>query len=192
VIPSLSVLALALALFPLPQDGAPLALACRPVPGEVVDHFGSPRPGGRAHAGTDFAGEKGQVIYAAFSGEVADIRYEPAGGGVVVEVHHPDGTKATYMHMFDAATAGRIPVEELPLPVEVGDRVQACDPIGYVGDSGFSRIFHLHFSFAPIGGWNTDAELISWDLVPPEQVYPYWLPVTGRGPARADAALRPV
>lgn len=174
MIPTL--LALLLALVPVVLDGPPDVLACRPVPGEVVDHFGSPRPGGRVHAGTDFAGERGQVIYAAFSGRVADIRYEPTGGGVVVEVHHPNGTKATYMHMFDAATAARRPLDELPLPVEVGDRVEACDPIGYVGNSGFSAIYHLHFSFAPIGGWNTDPELIEWQVVPPEWVYPYWLP----------------
>jgi murein DD-endopeptidase MepM/ murein hydrolase activator NlpD len=174
VIPTL--LVLLFALVPLVHDEPMDVLACRPVPGEVVDHFGSPRPGGRAHAGTDFAGERGQVIYAAFSGEVADIRYEPTGGGIVVEVHHPDGTKATYMHMFDAAMAGRVPVTELPLPVAVGDRVEACDPIGYVGNSGFSRIYHLHFSFAPIDGWNIDPERIEWHVVPPERVYPYWLP----------------
>lgn len=169
-------LALWFAFVPLVHDEPVEALACRPVPGEVVDYFGGPRPGGRAHAGTDFAGERGQVIFAAFSGQVADIRYEPTGGGVVVEVHHPTGTKATYMHMFDAAMAAQVPIDELPLPVAVGDRVEACDPIGYVGNSGFSRIYHLHFSFAPIGGWNTDPERIEWQVVPPEAVYPYWMP----------------
>jgi murein DD-endopeptidase MepM/ murein hydrolase activator NlpD len=185
--------ALLLASPALPKEDLPPITACRPVPGPVVGHIGEPRPGGRSHGGTDYEGERGQVVYAAFAGRVTDIRYEGWGGGIVVELRHPDGSRTKYMHMFDATMAWRIPIDELPLPVKVGDWVRACDPIGYVGNSGLARIYHLHFSYVPPHGWNINPETIVWDAVPPVAIYPYWLGDSGEirtsGPHRMKVPL---
>lgn len=173
----LVVAALALALLtsaaPLPPPGE---VAFRPVPGPVIGHMGEARPGGLGHGGTDFGGARGQVIHAAFDGVVLDIRDEGMAGGIVVELLHGGGYRTRYCHMYDPGMGWRVGLENLPWPegLRVGAAVRAGDPIGYVGNSGQSATWHLHFSYVPPRGWNLNPETIRWTHVAEVAVFPYW------------------
>ncbi len=167
------VLSLGAAAAPLPTPGG---VAFRPVPGPVIGQMGEARPSGLGHAGTDFAGKRGQVIHAAFDGVVVDIRDEGLAGGIVVELLHPGGYRTRYCHMFDPGMGWQVGLENLPWPdgLRVGAVVRAGDPIGYVGNSGQSRTWHLHFSYVPPNGLNLNPETIRWTAVPEVEVFPYW------------------
>ncbi len=171
-----ALLALLIAFMPIQYafDDLGSSLACRPTTGEITGRMGDPRPGGRAHAGIDIKAPRGTTIHAAFDGVVSDIRYEAGAGGVVVELTHLGGFQTKYMHMFDPGMGWDPGIEYLPLPVQVGDEVEACDVIGYVGSSGLSAYPHLHFSFVPPTGFNLDPETIDWDEIPQTRVFRWW------------------
>lgn len=93
----------------------------------------------RFHNGIDFAGRRGDPVYAVKDGEVvyADSRWG------FVRIKHPDGTLSGYMHMDR-------------LNVSVGEKVKAGQQIGIVGGRGrdkngtFQRQAygdHLHFEY---------------------------------------------
>jgi murein DD-endopeptidase MepM/ murein hydrolase activator NlpD len=150
------------------------AAACFPTAGEITGHVGDPRPGGRVHAGIDITAPRGTTIHAVFAGAVTDIRYEAGMGGVVVELTHAGGYRTKYMHMFDPGMGWDPGIEFLPLPVRVGDRVDACDVIGYVGSSGLSRHPHLHLSYVPPSGFNLNPEDIPWGQFPETDLFRWW------------------
>ncbi len=87
---------------------------------------------------TDFDLPTGTPFVAARAGRVTALdEDEPSGGGGsgnYVFVDHGDGTGAYYLH----SPAGGI-------EVEVGDRVEAGDVLGVVGQSGLAGYPHLHF-----------------------------------------------
>lgn len=102
--------------------------------------FGSPfgpREGG-FHAGQDFPAPDGTPIYACAGGTV--LHLGPAQGyGQWIVLDHPaaDGGGVTeYGHMWDAGATG----------LAVGDRVEAGQHIGFVGNNGESTGPHLHLS----------------------------------------------
>jgi murein DD-endopeptidase MepM/ murein hydrolase activator NlpD len=161
-------------MLPAPDDGG--AASCFPTSGEIVGHIGEPRPGGRAHGGMDVEAPRGTTIHAAFAGVVTDIRYEAGAGGVAIELTHVGGYRTKYLHMFDPGMGWDPGVEYLPLPVQVGDQVEACDVIGFVGSSGFSAFPHLHFSYVPPNGFNLDPEAVAWNLTPETSVFRWWDP----------------
>ncbi|MDP8959373.1 MAG: peptidoglycan DD-metalloendopeptidase family protein [Actinomycetota bacterium] len=132
------------------QDAqAPLPPLTFPVAGEAsfVDTFGAPRPGGRAHQGTDIFAEKLTPVVAAADGLVAHTgRGGRAGYYAVVE--HLDGSRSLYIHLNDDTPGtddGR--GEPFAPGIEEGMAVQAGTVIGYVGDSGNAESTppHLHF-----------------------------------------------
>ena len=91
-----------------------------PADGPITSAFGD----GRNHQGIDIGADQGSPIRAATSGEVIDSG--PAQGfGQWIRVQADDGTITTYGH------------NESNL-VEVGDRVNAGQVIGTVGDRGES------------------------------------------------------
>ncbi len=91
----------------------------------------------------DFLMRKGQVICAARRGIVQSTRSDSKRGGAsykfindgnYVIIKHEDSTSAAYWHM-----------EYNSVMVKSGDTVEAGQPIGKVGTTGFSSGPHLHF-----------------------------------------------
>ncbi|HKJ24117.1 MAG TPA: M23 family metallopeptidase [Myxococcota bacterium] len=89
----------------------------------------------------DFLMPRGTKVLAAREGTVVYVADgTPPGvpgdvdGGNVVDVLHGDGTWASYVHL----KAG--------IPVKVGQRVRRGEPIASSGNTGFSRVPHLHFN----------------------------------------------
>ena len=91
----------------------------------------------------DFRLRKGKLVCAARGGNVlkvvehnniggANIKYINNGNYVVID--HGDGTYGGYWHLQQNGAL-----------VEIGDNIQAGDPIGESGSTGFSSMAHLHF-----------------------------------------------
>ena len=105
--------------------------------------------GGFSHRGAsryavDFAMPVGTPVLAARDGVVMDVVEKHNRGGSsrryaryanYVVVIHDDGTTGEYYHLRKNGAA-----------VNVGDRVEAGDLIGYSGNTGFSSLPHLHFA----------------------------------------------
>lgn len=102
--------------------------------------------GTRTHQGDnalDFTMDEGTIVLAARAGEVVRIKEDSNQGcegkrcnsmANYVTILHDDGTYADYLHLqFEGAT------------VELGDKVQAGDPIALSGNTGWSTGPHLHF-----------------------------------------------
>lgn len=87
------------------------------------------------HQGIDMAAPRGTPIYATRSGRVTVASYQENGAGWYVAINHGDGYSSIYMHMTHYI-------------VQAGQYVQAGDIIGYVGTSGASTGYHLHFGIA--------------------------------------------
>lgn len=117
----------------------PKAAKTRSLPA-VSGYFGNPVPNGRlsqgvhGHNGIDIAAPSGTPIYAAAPGRVVTVR---SGGGYnggygnYVELSHSNGTKTLYAHMSAVAVSG--------------GSVEKGQLIGYVGNTGKSTGYHLHF-----------------------------------------------
>jgi murein DD-endopeptidase MepM/ murein hydrolase activator NlpD len=109
----------------VPQDGGWVV----PATGRCSSGFGF--RGGEFHAGQDLAAATGTPIVAASSGTVIDAG--PASGyGLWVRIQHPDGVVSTYGHNHRNL-------------VQLGQPVQAGQPIAEVGNRGESTGPHLHF-----------------------------------------------
>ena len=102
--------------------------------------------GDRTHQGEnalDFTMDEGTKIFAARAGKVIRIKEDSNQGcaskrcnnmGNYVTVLHEDGTYADYLHLqFEGVT------------VQLGDLVEAGDPIALSGNTGWSTGPHLHF-----------------------------------------------
>lgn len=100
-----------------------------PVDGQCTSGFGYRN--GELHGGLDIAAPIGATIVAAHAGTVIDAG--PARGyGLWVRIRHPNGTVTTYGHNHRNL-------------VEVGETVQAGQPIAKVGSRGNSTGPHVHF-----------------------------------------------
>lgn len=108
------------------------ALAMWPASGGVNDGFGY-RDGGEFHKGIDVMAGYGAGIVAASPGVVVAVSYE-AGWGQYVEIDHGGGVSTLYAHMIEGSPS-----------VAVGQTVNAGDPVGLVGDTGYATVAHLHF-----------------------------------------------
>ena len=86
---------------------------------------------GAMHKGLDFKGAIGTPIRAASDGRVSFVGWK-GGYGKTVEITHGNGLMTRYAHMsrFDA---------------KVGQRVDAGETIGAIGNTGRSTGPHLHF-----------------------------------------------
>jgi len=98
----------------------------------------------RSRYSIDFAMPEGTPIYAAREGIVAETKMDSDENGTTEEyrelanyiiVEHPDGTWAEYYHL-----------KENGVQVKVDEKVQTGELIGYSGNTGYSKIPHLHFA----------------------------------------------
>jgi len=86
----------------------------------------------RGHAGLDFNGETGDPVYAATDGRVEYAEFNYGGYGNLIMIMRADGTETRYGHLHK-------------IKVRKGERVNAGDLIGLMGNSGNSSGSHLHF-----------------------------------------------
>jgi murein DD-endopeptidase MepM/ murein hydrolase activator NlpD len=87
--------------------------------------------GARQHSGIDLSAPCGVKYYAVANGVVTRAGWY-GGYGYAIEIDHGGGITSLYGHSSD-------------LLVKVGDKVVAGQPIGDVGDTGYSFGCHLHF-----------------------------------------------
>ena len=107
---------------------------CWPLPGHtyISCHFGEVDAFGNAgHRGTDIPAPEGTPILAAHSGTVLVSGWNDSYGNQVL-LDNGAGLSTRYAHMMQTA-------------VTAGEAVTAGQVIGYVGNTGDSTGFHLHF-----------------------------------------------
>ena len=85
----------------------------------------------RMHNGIDIYAPLGTPVIAADSGQVLKAEYH-GGYGYAILVYHGGGVATYYAHLSGFA-------------VSVGQYVQRGQVIGYVGNTGFTTGYHLHF-----------------------------------------------
>ncbi len=105
----------------------------------IRSFWGDWRSGGRSHQGVDIFAPRGTPVLAATNGTVRSTRPNNLGGKVVW-LRDALGRSQYYAHL-DSQVVRR------------GDRVQAGDTIGFVGNTGNARTTppHLHFGIASRG-----------------------------------------
>jgi len=110
----------------------------RPVYAGVSSGYG-PR-WGRMHKGVDFNASYGARVRAVGAGRVIGAGYlaSESGYGIIVLVRHEGGAVSAYAHLSKAL-------------VHAGEKVEAGEVIGRVGNTGHSFGAHLHFEIR-IGG----------------------------------------
>ena len=96
------------------------------------------------HSGVDIAAKKGDEVYSVLGGTVENV-YSDDMLGVTVVIRHANGLISCYASLKDEP------------PVRAGDRVEARQVIGYVGDTAISECaershlhFELHYEGSPI------------------------------------------
>ncbi len=143
---------------------APTDEICGGYPDWATSAYVLPYPVGRAHRvsqgnctqhshqGTlryayDLEMPFGSIVTSARDGVVVGLRIDqPAGsrgltGSNWIQIQHADGVVSEYVHL-----------EQFGNLVEVGDAVQAGDPIARTGDTGDVGTFpHVHFDLVPCG-----------------------------------------
>src|SRR5690606_6111484 len=101
----------------------------------VQSFFGAPRDGGqRTHHGVDIFAPRGTAVLAVADGTVARTGDTPLGGLHVWQRSASQGHRYYYAHLDS-------------ISVKRGDRVDAGDEIGTIGNTGNARLTppHLHF-----------------------------------------------
>lgn len=130
--------------------------------GEFTSGFGAPRDGGRRHhQGNDIAAVKLQPVVAVSDGTVSRIAGDSGISGYRIHIRHDDGWHSLYIHLNnDTAGTDDGSGVGVRLDLEVGDRVQAGQIIGWNGDSGNAEgtIPHLHFELRDPDGEPVDPE----------------------------------
>ena len=111
--------------------------------GTATNAFG----GGRNHQGQDVFAKCGTPLVAALGGEVTWTKWHDAAGNYIV-IKADDGTSQAYMHM------------QKPSALRRGDRVEAGQPVGLVGETGRASGCHLHFELWTAPGWYEGGEAI--------------------------------
>jgi murein DD-endopeptidase MepM/ murein hydrolase activator NlpD len=103
---------------------------------EEAQRFG----GARDHGGQDVFARCGTPVLAAHAGRVRRATFEGAAGNYVV-IQGDGGRAFVYMHL------------RRPAPFGEGDKVEAGQRIGHVGDTGDAWDCHLHFELWTAPGW---------------------------------------
>ncbi len=93
----------------------------------------------KPHTGVDLAAAKNTPIYATRAGVVVWAGWGDTGGWWV-KLDHGDGFASTYLHMTKYV-------------VKIGDFLQAGQLVGYMGTTGVSTGYHLHFGIMKNGVW---------------------------------------
>jgi murein DD-endopeptidase MepM/ murein hydrolase activator NlpD len=104
--------------------------------GDATTYFG----GGRGHRGQDVFAGCGTPMVVAAAGTVLEAKRDGAAGNYVV-VETAEHRSHVYMHL------------RLPARVQAGDRVEAGQTLGSVGDTGNAWDCHLHFEVWTAPGW---------------------------------------
>ena len=103
-------------------------------------HRKSPTAGASTfHQGVDLGAPGGTPIYASRTGVVTTATFSRSAG-YYVSINHGDGFSSIYMHMTNFI-------------VSPGQAVSAGQVIGYVGNTGISTGYHLHFGIAYNGAY---------------------------------------
>lgn len=128
--------------------------------GTIGSPFGATRDGGRRlHEGNDLFAPRLQPVVAVAPGTVTRIGPDTGISGFRVIIRHGDGWSSYYIHLNndtlgtdDGSGIGIRP------DLEVGDRVEAGQVIGWVGDSGNAEDSspHLHFELHDPAGVAVD------------------------------------
>ena len=84
------------------------------------------------HTAVDLAATSGTPIFTTTEGVVAGTGYLLPGGGLMVQVTHPNGYTSYYAHLSAITST-------------VGQKVDNTIAIGHVGSTGWSTGPHLHF-----------------------------------------------
>jgi len=103
----------------------------------IGDGFGADR-GNRKHMGIDLGGDRGLPIFAVEDGRI-DRTKRQDNGALQIVMRGESGSKFYYGHMDDVLVKG-------------GQRVQAGEVIGTMGDTGSPGSVHLHFEYWKSGG----------------------------------------
>jgi hypothetical protein len=131
-----------------------------PVLGAVsyTDDFGAPRAGG-PHQGNDLLAPRKAIAVAAEGGTVS-FWTTSKSAGCMLYLHGDSGTTYLYVHLNNDLGPGNDNAGSCVAGVAYapglrdGARVEAGEPVGYVGDSGDANGIHphLHFEVHPGGG----------------------------------------
>jgi murein DD-endopeptidase MepM/ murein hydrolase activator NlpD len=90
----------------------------------------------RSHQGVDFAAAYGTPVRATADGMVTHVGRAEGGYGNMIELRHANGIRTRYGHLSAFARG-----------LQVGERVEQGETIGYVGSTGLSTGPHLHYEF---------------------------------------------
>jgi peptidoglycan LD-endopeptidase LytH len=115
--------------------------ACAAGPANAFrDTWGDRRSGGRRHKGTDVFAPHGSPVYAVTSGVIAGVKSGGLGGLSII-LRGDNGDSYYYAH-------------ESSIGVHAGERVQAGEQIGRVGNTGNAAggASHIHFELWRGGG----------------------------------------
>ncbi len=117
--------------------------------GTYASGFGAPRAGGaRLHMGVDLMAPQMTPVVAVSDGVVSRVKVSTGTAGVYVAIDHDDEWSSWYIHLNNDTfgTDDGLGIGVRP-GLQVGDRVQAGELIGWVGDSGNAETTapHLHF-----------------------------------------------
>lgn len=96
----------------------------------ISSYYGEMRSDG-PHNAIDLAGPEGQDVVAGRTGTVTSAGWQ-SGYGFTVEIDHGDGHTSLYAHLMSEPY------------VAVGQRVAGGQPIGALGNTGYSTGPHLH------------------------------------------------
>ncbi len=130
---------------PLPPP-PPVAIDGRvcPVDGPTAfsDTWGAARSGGRKHEGVDMISPRHTPLVAIESGKIKKLG-NGGLGGITVWLRGDGGDEYYYAHLEGWAEG-----------LKVGERLEAGELLGYVGNSGNARytVTHVHFEYHPGGG----------------------------------------
>jgi hypothetical protein len=170
-------------------------------PAQYTDDFGDPRPQGR-HEGNDIVSVRRALAVAVEPGKVEFDQSAHGAGGCMLYLYGESGTKYLYEHLNNDLTPkndnrGRcVPGTAFPKGLRSGQKVEAGQPVGYVGDSGDADGGnpHLHFELHPGGGgavspypWLRRAQRLLF-YVP--EGSPYSLALTGKVASVDQQTLR--
>ena len=120
--------------------------------GTAVNGFG----GGRGHDGHDIFAACGTRVVAARAGRVVEVDTRGAEGNYVV-LAVADGRQQAYLHLLR------------PRSVKKGDRLEAGDDIGRVGQTGNAQGCHLHFEL-----WTAPGRFTGGHAIDPRPALDRW------------------
>lgn len=139
--------------------------------------FGDPRDGGRRdHEGIDIFANRGTDVIAVAPGVITGVHTTRIGGHVVW--HHDPARNVEYYYAHLSTQA-----------VRVGDRVNAGDVVGTVGNTGNARTTppHLHFAVYKPGRYAIDPVPFLYDQ-PSDPVAPLLVDLSAIGDVRSPIA----